>query len=293
MSDSVLINRPRPAETRATDFATWEATHIRVSDIDRALRFWHDLLGLRISRTSTGEIALGVEDAELVVLHPGARRPSPRGHAGLYHVALHLPSARDFAEMLVRLLSRGVDPRPTDHLLHWAMYLSDGDRIGVELSFETADRFDRVLPGADAVFLGTDGREHGPVEASTCNRSSSPFSPWMSTARCRPGPGSATITSMSPTWQLPRVSTNTSDSGRIRPSWVCATSAPAEASCTASRSTSGKVTERLRPPSPPVDLRRRHALQQAKAALDRDGSPLRELEGRPGVSVDRPVGAAA
>lgn len=165
MSDPVLIDRPRPAQTRATDVANWEATHLRVRDIDRALRFWQGLLGLQITRTSHDEIALGVEDAELIVLHAGARRPSQRGHAGLYHVALHLPSAQDFAEMLVRLLSRGVDPRPTDHLLHWAMYLSDGDGIGVELTFETADRFDHVLPGQRAVLVGTDGRQQGPVEA--------------------------------------------------------------------------------------------------------------------------------
>ncbi len=164
MSDPVLLDRPRPAETRGTDFATWEATHLRVRDADRALRFWHELLGLRVARTSGDEIALGVDDAELVVLHAGAQRPTPRGHSGLYHVALHLPTAREFAETLARLVSRGVDPRPTDHLLHWAMYLSDGDGIGVELAFETADRFDHVIVGPSPKFVGTDGSEQGPVE---------------------------------------------------------------------------------------------------------------------------------
>jgi catechol 2,3-dioxygenase len=164
VSEVVLLDRPDPAGTRATDFAVWEATHVRVRDLEGALRFWRDLLGLQVVRTASEEVTLGVPDAELVSLHPGARRPSLRGHAGLYHVALHLPSARDFAQMFARLVSRGADPRPTDHLLHWAMYLSDGDDIGVELSFETADRFDHLILGEQTVLVGTDGREQGPVE---------------------------------------------------------------------------------------------------------------------------------
>lgn len=164
MSNAVLHNRPSPAETRPTDFGSWGATHIRVSRLDLTLGFWRDLLGLQLARISEDEASLGVDDAELIVLHAGAQRLHPRGHAGLYHVALHLPSEKDFAEMYGRLVSRGVDPRPTDHLLHWAMYLSDGDGVGVELSFETADRFDHAVPGPQTVLVGTDGIEQGPVE---------------------------------------------------------------------------------------------------------------------------------
>ena len=44
------------------------------------------------------------------------------------------------------------------------MYLKDPDGVGVELSFETADRFDHVAPGGEPVLVGTDGLEHGAVE---------------------------------------------------------------------------------------------------------------------------------
>lgn len=167
MSDLIELHRPRPDQTRATDVAVWQATHLRVRDLNQALRFWRDLLGLGVHRASPDEVALGVDDAELIVLHAGATRPVARGHAGLYHVALHLPSAQAFTQTLARLVAQGVDPSPTDHLLHWAMYLWDSDGIGVELSFETADRFDRPVttdeaPGAQ--LIGTDGRRYGPVE---------------------------------------------------------------------------------------------------------------------------------
>jgi catechol 2,3-dioxygenase len=164
MANPVLLDRPRPAKSCATDFATWEATHLRVRNLDRALSFWRDLLGLQVARTSPEAVSLGVEDAELIVLHGGAQRPSLRGHAGLYHVALHLPSAKNFAEMFARLVNRGAAPHPTDHLLHWAMYLWDGDGIGVELGFETADRFDQFIPGPQPIGVGTDGHEQGLVE---------------------------------------------------------------------------------------------------------------------------------
>ena len=177
MPNPVLLDRPSPSETRATDFATWGATHLRVRDLDAALGFWHDLLGLGVTRRSDDEVTLGVEDAELIVLHAGAQRPNLRGHAGLYHVALHLPSARSFVELFARLVTRGVDPRPTDHLLHWAMYLSDGDGIGVELSFETADRFDHLIVGREAIVVGTDGRRQGPVEALDMRPLIEAFSP--------------------------------------------------------------------------------------------------------------------
>lgn len=164
MTDLLELSRPRPADTRRSDVAVWGATHLRVRDLDRALRFWRDLLGLQVRHATPQAVHLGVPDAELVVLHAGARRPVQRGHAGLYHVALHLPTAQDFTALLARLVSRRVDPHPTDHLLHWALYLGDVDGIGVELSFETADRFDHVAPGRRPVFVGTDGREHGAVE---------------------------------------------------------------------------------------------------------------------------------
>lgn len=161
----VLLERPTPVQSRAGDIATWQATHLRVRDAGQAMAFWRDLLGLQVRATSGDQVALGVEDADLIVLHEGASRPVPSEHAGLYHVALHLPSARDFAAMLARLVRRGADPRPTDHLLHWAMYLWDDDGIGVELSFETPDRFDRVLPGGRRPsLLDTDGAPHGAVE---------------------------------------------------------------------------------------------------------------------------------
>ncbi len=115
--------------------------HLDVTDERRSLEFWSGTIGLQVLGRSADGVHLGVEDAELLVLHPAASRPVRRGHSGLYHLAIHLPSEAEFARVLGRLLQRGVRNAPTDHIMHWATYLDDPDGIGLELSFETLDRF--------------------------------------------------------------------------------------------------------------------------------------------------------
>lgn len=299
MSNPVLLDRPRPADTRAADFATWQATHIRVRDLDRALSFWRDLLGLQIARRSADETSLGVEDAELIVLHAGAQRPSVGGHAGLYHVALHLPSAKDFAEMFARLVSRDADPRPTDHLLHWAMYLSDGDGIGVELTFETADRFDHLIPGPHPVGVGPDGHEQGLVEPLNMRPIIDAF-PGLEIDR--PMPAGT------------RVGHNhlhvadLASSARFYEQIGFAANAPLTPMGMSDFNARGSFLHRLAinewqgpgaPPAPADAAGLHHlqltyaddrALQQALGNLDRDGSVSHQLGRRPGVSVTDPSG---
>jgi catechol 2,3-dioxygenase len=133
--------RPSPATTTAQDSIVYGAVHLDVSDRDRSVAFWAGLIGLQVLSTAESEVRLGVEGRELLVLHPGASTPTPRGHSGLYHLALHLPSEAEFARVLLRIAQADYPQAPTDHIMHWATYLADPDGIGLELSFETLDRF--------------------------------------------------------------------------------------------------------------------------------------------------------
>jgi len=133
--------RPNPATTTAQDSIVYGAIHLDVSDRDRSVAFWAGLIGLQVLSTTDDEVRLGVEGRELLVLHPGASAPTPHGHSGLYHLALHLPSEAEFARVLLRIAQADYPQAPTDHIMHWATYLDDPDGIGLELSFETLDRF--------------------------------------------------------------------------------------------------------------------------------------------------------
>jgi catechol 2,3-dioxygenase len=163
--DVQVGSRPGPAQTTADDVVSWGPVHLDVTDERRSLEFWGGTIGLQVLGRSAGGVRLGVDDAELLVLHPGAIRPALRGHSGLYHLAIHLPSEAEFARVLGRLVKREVRNAPTDHIMHWATYLDDPDGIGLELSFETLDRFGRYGdPDGPLMLVDSEGRRRGPTE---------------------------------------------------------------------------------------------------------------------------------
>jgi catechol 2,3-dioxygenase len=127
-------------ESTASDFATFGAVHLDVTAVERAIGFWRDLIGLELLGRDGEAASLGTGNRALVVLHPGARSPLVRSAAGLYHLALHLPSLAEFARVLARIQAAGYPQFPVDHLTHLADYVDDPDGIGLELVFETPQR---------------------------------------------------------------------------------------------------------------------------------------------------------
>lgn len=158
--------RPTPLETTASDALAYGAVHLNVTDHERSLLFWRDLIGLaQLGRDDDGALRLGVDDAELVVLHPGATRPVQRGYSGLYHLAIHMPSEAEFARILGRLFAARYPNAPTDHITHWATYLDDPDGINIEIAFETIDRVSTLeIVGGRPQIIDVEGRRHDMTE---------------------------------------------------------------------------------------------------------------------------------
>src|SRR5436309_6066315 len=113
--------------------------HLKVSDIDRALGFYRDVLGFDLI------VRLGDEAAFLsaggyhhhIGLNTWESRggsPPPPGTTGLFHIAIRYPDRRTLADALRRLLDAGIPiSGATDHGVSEAIYLSDPDGNGVEL----------------------------------------------------------------------------------------------------------------------------------------------------------------
>jgi catechol 2,3-dioxygenase len=106
---------------------------LSVADLERTLDYWQGVVGLRVLARDDGRASLGA-DTELVrfVEEPGAG--SARGFAGLFHVALLLPSRRDLARWLAhagrdRVALEGL----SDHAVSEAIYLRDPDEHGIEI----------------------------------------------------------------------------------------------------------------------------------------------------------------
>ena len=148
-----------PAAPPNAELATFGPVHLDVTDADRSLAFWRDRVGLRLRGTDDGALSLGTEHETLLVLHPGATSPARRGHAGLYHLAIHLPNEAEFARVLARLFDRRTFMSPTDHVFSKAIYLDDPDGLGLEFTLETPERLRsvRMTPTGPEV-IDADGR---------------------------------------------------------------------------------------------------------------------------------------
>jgi catechol 2,3-dioxygenase len=108
--------------------------HLTVSDLDRSLAFYQDVMGFKLHQRENGTAHLGAGGPDLLVLtgRPGAQRV--RGTTGLYHLAILTPSRLELARSLRRLgESRWPLQGFADHLVSEAIYLADPDGNGIEI----------------------------------------------------------------------------------------------------------------------------------------------------------------
>lgn len=116
--------------------------HLKVSDLDKALAFYHDLLGFEITQrygSSAVFISAGGyhHHIGLNTWHSKNAPPAPVNTCGLYHTAILYAERRDLAVILKRL-SEAKYPLTgaADHGVSEAIYLNDPDGNGVELYWD-------------------------------------------------------------------------------------------------------------------------------------------------------------
>ena len=113
--------------------------HLKVSDIDRALAFYRDVLGFDVMQRYGDQAAfisaggyhhhIGLNTWE----SKDGSAPPPRT-TGLYHVAIRYPDRKALAKALKAVVDAGVPiSGASDHGVSEAIYLSDPDRNGIEL----------------------------------------------------------------------------------------------------------------------------------------------------------------
>jgi len=113
--------------------------HLTVSDLDRALAFYRDVLGFAVTaRYGRDAVFLSAGGYHHHLgLNTWAGRgapPPPRGTTGLYHFAILFPNRGALAAAVRRVLEHGVPLEgASDHGVSEAIYLRDPDGNGVEL----------------------------------------------------------------------------------------------------------------------------------------------------------------
>lgn len=113
--------------------------HLKVSDIERALKFYRDILGFEVQQWYGNEaVFLSAGDYHhhigLNTLESKGGKPAPQGHTGLYHFAILYPSRKELAKAVKNLLDAKYHiDGASDHGVSEAIYLRDPDGNGVEL----------------------------------------------------------------------------------------------------------------------------------------------------------------
>lgn len=116
--------------------------HLKVADLDRALAFYHGILGFDITqRYGPGAAFLSAggyhHHIGLNTWESQGGLPPPAGTTGLYHLAILYPTRAALADALRRLLDAGVAlDGASDHGVSEALYLTDPDGNGVELYWD-------------------------------------------------------------------------------------------------------------------------------------------------------------
>lgn len=116
--------------------------HLKVADLNRSLAFYRDLLGFEVTTRFGPQAAflsaggyhhhIGLNTWQSAGMPPAQKRG-----VGLFHTAIVLPTRRDLAAIVSRLMEADYPlTGAADHLVSEAIYLDDPDGNGVELYWD-------------------------------------------------------------------------------------------------------------------------------------------------------------
>ena len=132
--------------------------HLKVADLERALKFYRDVLGFEVTQQLGRQAAflsaggyhhhIGLNTWE-----SAGGSPPPPGTTGLYHVAILYPTRAALAEALRRVLAAGIElDGASDHGVSEAIYLRDPDGNGVELYWDRPEEWPRTPDGGVGMY---------------------------------------------------------------------------------------------------------------------------------------------
>lgn len=113
--------------------------HLKVSDLERSIAFYRDVLGFNLRQRYGSQAAfmaagdyhhhLGLNTWDSLGGHP-----APRGHPGLFHAAFLYPDRATLGAVIANVVDQGIElTGAADHGVSEAVYLDDPDGNGIEL----------------------------------------------------------------------------------------------------------------------------------------------------------------
>ncbi len=115
--------------------------HLKVSDLDRSVAFYREVLGFDVQQMWRGAAFLSAGSYHhhigLNTWQSEGGSPPPPGTTGLFHLAIRYPDRAALARATRRVLDAGVAlDGASDHGVSEAIYLRDPDENGIELYWD-------------------------------------------------------------------------------------------------------------------------------------------------------------
>ena len=127
----------RPPGYRLPDATHLGKVRLAVSNLERAIAFYSEIIGLAVLERSEKLARLGAHGEQRVLLEleelPGVKPIGKRTRLGLYHTAFLLPSREALSSFIQHLSKRRVAFGSADHEVSEALYLTDPDGLTVEV----------------------------------------------------------------------------------------------------------------------------------------------------------------
>lgn len=129
---------------------------LRVRELDGALSFYRDVVGLEVAERDGTRASLKSPGGPVFLTLDASGVTAPADHraTGLFHVAIRFPSRAALGDVLARLVAAGYEVGAGDHLVSEALYVDDPDGNGIELYRDRpveewpAPRGDMIVPMA-------------------------------------------------------------------------------------------------------------------------------------------------
>ena len=133
--------------------------HLKVADLERAIRFYRDVLGFELTQrfgSSAAFLSAGGyhHHIGLNTWESSGGPPPAAGTTGLYHLAILYPTRAELGDALRRLQEAGIPLEgASDHGVSEALYLRDPDNNGVELYWDRPqEEWPRTADGGLAMY---------------------------------------------------------------------------------------------------------------------------------------------
>jgi len=169
------VTDPEPTRPVLPDETHLGRAALAVPDLGAATDFYSTVVGLAVLERSQERAVLGVEDRPLVVLEATTDERTADA-AGLYHIAVRVPSRGALGDALARVREDWHLDGASDHRVSEALYLTDPAGNGVEIYRDyPRDAWPRAADGTvematdpldlealDAAATGADGADRAP-----------------------------------------------------------------------------------------------------------------------------------